>query len=1147
MFIDAVLLSAMMGSMLDMLGTFQPLSLFLQTDIDGANLQNALQTLLTFAEEQHQHTDKNVQSLAISLQLSLGLLTGSVKTVARVAHLLSLTENADVNLHTSTLKLLEGCLAMEVDFKLAFPSNKYTSDKWSVGVDMTPQQTQELKQSPHLVTLACDESTVFVYNGILKSLQKVGTGYSETIAGEVMATNKDILQQVIAAKEAAGNPETYEEDDLKEVFGTMTVLKGKLYLKLSAVMKTSELAVFDADNLKFLSIVGTQPAVASFVEKNADTILPKFKKDTQVFHVDLTVSNTVFIRAADEHRIEVLSAVVDEIHDVTDLVSSHLSEKAKHIFIRDVLSILPASNIQPLKLSITCKYSIANVNEFAHLIAPLSHDGSNLIGMLQYPVIAVDRPQVYNIADLKIESAYFEAENHQGENIADVLKEFWLDYMEQYSKTCDNDDDDDHEKADAEATNIFNKIVEKLQESNGALNAEGKSLYVNVHYLDEVNNSHTCASSVDFSLLVDDVETIYHQCNYNHMAVFIDVENNFEVVKQISLPASEGISYQMCDILCNSAELICMESEADDSRIHISGMKFRMDGTKIQNADYILPKSLGLPSCFTYDVSNNVIYGYDVFNHKVIKWQNEGQAPTITDRKGDKDDFLAVGPKERLARLLSQPKINYSNVIWTLLEKMSEPFGCSHHNYANQVNLCNSIKLVAKYSTDDKPEKKCTLVHNNIPIVFDDELENACYGYHFAVFTPEYKFYKKALFNNEANGQSAISSMMGFIESIPDNFIVCVLNVNCIHDQMQRSSYECLTTIGLVDLDTLDRDFVKAFVAVGRKGLAPGQAEFVSCDKNETCTLTRLIPPVQAPLAVDNTVASITSLMKTTLETFEEIKPIVYSDNDDNEALMRLCSTLRVLQAHMYQYIRHADTKPLTTAIVDYITPFKAMLVTLADSNLMNRVYLEEATLSLFITCFETIYDSKEEQSKLFLEYTRQFAEGELNSSESKIFQMLLRRYDDPRSVLYVEKKNVNCSKAKDIFNGTVRIIQTYLNLYGLPIDSNNDRILSTAVDLLFSLTKLLLVNDTESIFRPEKNAVANVGGDMVFEIILTLSGLAQNIFSVALNNLQDRGSEDGYAVNLLKVLKKSPVGSVFPMAIMAFSGKSLSWMFKFY
>ncbi|RYH29972.1 hypothetical protein EON65_06700 [archaeon] len=123
------MLQGMLSTMVEILSSFPPLSLT-STNSGDKQLHAVLNGILGFAEELLSHSDASIRSLAVSLQLLLGLLTGSVSRLAEVAHKLLVTDSApSLVLHPTAVTMLHTCMKIQPSFDLAFPSHNVSASR----------------------------------------------------------------------------------------------------------------------------------------------------------------------------------------------------------------------------------------------------------------------------------------------------------------------------------------------------------------------------------------------------------------------------------------------------------------------------------------------------------------------------------------------------------------------------------------------------------------------------------------------------------------------------------------------------------------------------------------------------------------------------------------------------------------------------------------------------------------------------------------------------------------------------------------------------------------------------------------------------------------------------------------------------------
>eukprot|EP01039_Chlorochromonas_danica_P004879 gene4879-5347_t len=1123
---NSALLASLLQTMLDTLSAFQPLSLF----STSPNLQASLQNVLQFAREWIEHDDLSVRSLSVSILLSLGLLMGSVSVVGETAQLL--TEQPSLSLHASAVKLLRLCALIDPAFDISFPSNKFVTDKLVVAFQLDTAQISELKADPSLLSIAADAGHVYLYNGANKSLTKVGSGHNDSIPGDIVCTNKAIMREIWEQKEKSKE----EKEELPdEVVAKLTVCNHKVLLRFADSKHSNWLAVIDVDTLLLDSLLDLSPQVLSYVLTDNNKV-SREGDGKRIFNVDLTVCNSLFISAIDHHTISVASAVVDGLHDVTGLIRESLNGDRDLLFIADLLGQLSTVSLsfQPLVLTVEVLYE-QEQNSAASLSLPITSIGNKVVTLLS-TVVYSERPRAVDmLADLDIVSAYFDAENYKGPDIVKVVRECWFNYLKDFFEA-------DAKKDDASLSNDdwnWKKLVNHMQSvTNNLFDEANKEIFINYRVNNDLNGTLIFNAKCNWSRLFDLVMDYFDDSEKKWSPVILD-SSSFALVDTIKLEKDPKLppDVDAYDLLFNSFQLVILSSEVcddDGQKVVVSGEKYTLNGQQQQLFGSVFTKRTATATAFTYDITNNLIWGYDIFSSSLVKWRNAGMAPVILP--DSKNELLTRSATERLQQFVEEGKVGPA--LWALLEKLSEPYGCSFRNILGENMPEYAIKVSAKVSEEGGDKYKCSIIHNGIPIVFDDDLANECVGYHVAVFTPQGKLYRSYLFDND-NEQGATDQLLYFIHSIPQGYIVCIANCNCIHDSMTRTAYESLMTIGLIDIEVLEEGPVelKGFICVGVKGLSPGQAELATIYIPGTISINRLLPPFSVPLALEPEILSLKKLMNVVIRAYK----MANQGGDREESLSSLCSSFKVLQAQLFHLISQSDSEKWIKEIAESLEELKDILLEVIRSSWMNQAYMEEAVLSLFTSSFGLFFRAQSQQVSFFTEKASAFEQNMLSGSEEKVLEILLKRYRDPNVLLFVENKVINYSYAKRIFDATVSIINTYTERSRSELSGSGQSILGAAVALLFSLTKLLLACDSEHIILPSdgnaKQPSKHAGdGEMIFDIIFRLSSLAAHLLSLALKDVEN-ASESKDVVAVLNGLRASPVGSVLPLAIICLSG----------
>eukprot|EP01031_Cornospumella_fuschlensis_P034424 gene34424-41665_t len=833
---DSGMLQGMLNTMIEILASFSPLSL-VSADSTGKQLAAVLSGIQGFAQELLSHKDASVRSLAISLQLQMGLLTGSVSRLAEVGCKLSRADGtAALTLHPAAIGMLQTCMKIQPSFDLAFPSHNYINDKFNMAHELSSSQISVLKGDPTLMAIAVspENSCVYLYNGLNGSIQKVGTGYGDNVAAEVVQVSKSVWSDIDERK----NAEVKEKKLLTEVKGKLTVLGSRVYLRLESLLSQYEVAVLNADSLVLEEIVDLQLVFSQLLKSEFSQELKSEGEET--FVVDLSLTNSILLKAGKHHTIQVSSALVDELTDISDLMKSYVTSDCSCLVVGDIASLIQTyysnnhinTSLQPLSLAITVKTKLDAV---ACSRVPLSigSDHSSLIMVydVAYPKRHAGKSKcVFNIADVvefvsvKVRDTSAGDESGNNANAADIagrFKELWASVSVSIV--------DGSFSADVQA-----KHFEEL--TNGAADREIAVDFKVVSQSKSLVFAQECLWKKLFENVEDALASTMTQPGKKQLCVHVSADQgSYGIVKHSEL--KERVE-DYSDILTNSYQYLFMsfgKASSDGDELIVCGHKFEICDMSHTLSKYRFIKTIALPSSFAYDVNSNLVYATDVFSQAVVKWRNPGFAPIMLSGV-EKSRALNMSPRERLGHFAQASNPNYGLIILTLLEALSEPFGCSFHSIINDSYHVNEIKIVTKHdTTTSNPQLKCTFLLNNIPIVFDDEVEGECSGYHVVVLDPTYQLYKKIVFDNE-NSEDSANRMAEFIDSVPKDYVVCIANVNCIHDNVMRSSYEALTRIGIIDLETLcieEKNCVQ-LACIGRKGLPVGQAELFVAEANQS-------------------------------------------------------------------------------------------------------------------------------------------------------------------------------------------------------------------------------------------------------------------------------------------------------------------------
>lgn len=264
---------------------------------------------------------------------------------------------------------------------------QYVTDKVSLPQEMSAAQNAALKANTSLVSLAADGPYFYIYNGLLKSIQKIGSGI-DSIPGDAVAHNTSAVKDVYAS---------IDKDAVvpDEVHGKIAVFNHKVYLHLKTINPTL-LAVFDSETLAFIEMVDLAMPINAFLNSHTQFLLPAKESGRVTFAIDLTKPATVHLRAITQYTLKVVKATVDSLHDVTAAFNAFVRAENQILHVAEVeaevqrlLQLQGVTAWQPLQLTIEVEYALKR-ESFGKLLPPLGCDGKNLMALYAYPMVPQD-------------------------------------------------------------------------------------------------------------------------------------------------------------------------------------------------------------------------------------------------------------------------------------------------------------------------------------------------------------------------------------------------------------------------------------------------------------------------------------------------------------------------------------------------------------------------------------------------------------------------------------------------------------------------------------------------------------------------------------------------------------------------------------
>ena len=115
--LDSAVVKTILQSLLDSFLAFKPVSLEMTP-----GLEHTLNLIRTFVTDMMTtNSDEEIKSLALSLQLAMGLIVGSVMTIVQTVEVLACNKWM---INDKVMAMVAACSEIPVDFDISFPNGK---------------------------------------------------------------------------------------------------------------------------------------------------------------------------------------------------------------------------------------------------------------------------------------------------------------------------------------------------------------------------------------------------------------------------------------------------------------------------------------------------------------------------------------------------------------------------------------------------------------------------------------------------------------------------------------------------------------------------------------------------------------------------------------------------------------------------------------------------------------------------------------------------------------------------------------------------------------------------------------------------------------------------------------------------------------
>lgn len=159
----------------------------------------------------------------------------------------------------------------------------------------------------------------------------------------------------------------------------------------------------------------------------------------------------------------------------------------------------------------------------------------------------------------------------------------------------------------------------------------------------------------------------------------------------ITLPFYANTENSGASVVCNGTKIIFwsrfdgpFRKETEDSIVFQSKSYNLLTGKLLSENSYtfIYSKTTGFPFCLCYDARNNMIWGFDDLNSRVLRWKNGGLTPYQLGARPSKIEQMIVSssPGHRLEALKSIPQGELDSnaeaaILLCQIDRIAENYG----------------------------------------------------------------------------------------------------------------------------------------------------------------------------------------------------------------------------------------------------------------------------------------------------------------------------------------------------------------------------------------------------------------------------------------------------------------------------------------
>lgn len=967
---------------------------------------------------------------------------------------------------------------------------------------------------------------------------------------------------------------------------------------LPSVLGSSRLAVLDPNSLALITTLPLDLTV-----DDASFGLASTENGVRTVNIPLSVSNGAFIdlKVQPGYKLEILSASVNNERDVTTIAKERLAANSNWFFAPTSLFLSEGEQKQDQQLVMKVKLALAE----RRLCLPMATFGRSLVmieSLGSSPNSSSARQFISLINDVTIKEVSFtaggadETTNGGKEAFLARVKELYLSYLQAAFA------DGKKNRVD-----LFKQHFDLLLAEFGpALGAPSDDPVVQATIAEEAakitftselaigsSSDHSAitltfnkAHGIRWNMLLQEGDDYLAAGEESFQALVLEPKEDFsalKLIKTIPLLISQSnnsklpvLGSDFIDggfLFTNGCQLLVTTAAVDKDGSLLFSWRFSLGTGELINYEtnkLYLEDGITIATASYDNGSGNCFYGLNEAKKELVRWKNPGLAPSL-----DSSPLLLLLQSETDSALAASGKDQSLAILSSL-----EHYGRAFHNQAaandssSSGGLRNTSRMI---SIDYRPksgsssgdfETKFTVAGHVIE--FDDgDPHNS--GFFLITLDDEFRVMQKKFFDIE-NESYSTDHCVDFLDRLKTNTIVLIAVTNLQDENMIRSLSNAMKTIGIRDLQH-DKGH-KLLLGVGRKGLSPGFADFITETTKKASVFSRLIPPLHVPLVTEPTRESI-ELLLTLIRKLSAAEATKKVDEDT------LAKVLAMLAANLRNLTGGLQPKQSAELLGNInVESLKQLVGELLQSKHMSQPGsgLQVTITMLFSSSMDLLYSTTEKKMELLLNYAAEYSSSnsEVGSTsikekksgsgggESEILRLLLTDVTAPK---YFVKSNGELDRAyaTSIFCLCEGLLRHEMKQMSDLCNENKDLTLTAVASKLFEKVVSVISNTATTALVSELQSISLDGGalslkgsgkdkkgqaagkklSLFLEVFAYLARLSSDLISLA-TELQSTRSNKNNTDELFSFLERSCVGSILPAVVTTFTRLAKSGGYSF-